>query len=98
MPTIITPAEVSRIAALSRLGLTIAEEQEAASKLGSILQHFTLIQAIDTAGVAPTDAMSGLVNVSRPDVIWDTPLCETTALLAGAPATYRNHVQVKAVL
>lgn len=93
----ITPQQVSRIATLSRLGLTDEEKKDVASKLDGVLQHFTSIQAIETTKVAAADAVSGLTNVARPDEV-KQELCSPADLLAAAPAVVRNHVQVKAVL
>lgn len=93
----ITPQEVSRIAALSRVGLSDEEKKDVAAKLDGVLEHFTSIQAIDTTNVPAADAVSGLTNIARPDKVGE-PLCTPAALLAAAPATVRNHVQVKAAL
>lgn len=93
---IITDDEVARMALLARLGLTAAEQHDAARKLGTVLDHFTAIQSVDTTAAVPTDAMSGQHNVKRTDTV-EHELCEPTALLEAAPATLRAHIQVKAV-
>lgn len=97
-PSPLTLADVQKIAALARLRLTQAELDELVVTLGTILQHFTSLQAIATRAVEPADAVSGLHNVTRPDQVLAEPLCTPAELLAAAPATARGHVQVSAVL
>ncbi len=97
-PSPLTIADVQKIAALARLGLTQAELGELAVTLGNILQHFTSLQAIATSNVKPADTVSGLHNVTRLDQVVTEPLCTPAELLAIAPATARGHVQVSAVL
>ncbi len=67
MPTHLTTDEIAKVAHLSRLKLTSAEQQQATKQLDSILGHFAAIQKIDTANVPPADDVTGLHNITRRD-------------------------------
>lgn len=93
----ITPAVVTKIATLGRLGLTEAETKNAARQLTGILAHFSAIQAVITKNVSTSDAVSGLQNVSRPDEAKPEILASHEDLLAIAPAVAKGQIKVKAV-
>ncbi|OBI47295.1 asparaginyl/glutamyl-tRNA amidotransferase subunit C [Mycobacterium kyorinense] len=59
--------EVAHLARLARLALTDAELDSFAGQLDAILTHVSAIQAVDVAGVEPTDNPLKDVNVTRPD-------------------------------
>jgi len=92
----ISQADVERVAQLGRLHLTDTELRETVETLNSILDYFSAIQTIDTSVVAAATDVSGLTNVTRPDVV-GAPLAAPQELLARAPQQLRSHVQVKAV-
>jgi aspartyl-tRNA(Asn)/glutamyl-tRNA(Gln) amidotransferase subunit C len=93
----ITPSEVQRIAALARLGLTDEETKAAAHNLGNILNHFSVIQKVNTQKVPMADDVSGLHNVVRNDEALPNVLCSPETLLAAAPLVESGHIKVKAV-
>ncbi len=55
------------------------------------------ISSVDTSGLQPTDQVTGLKNVMRPDKTIEYG--ETTdELLKNAPAKEKNYIKVKRVL
>jgi len=97
MNQIITPAVVRRMAALSRLRLTDAELASATKNLASILNYFASIQDIDTKDVTTYDNATQLTNITREDKVRSEVLCSCATLLALAPASRGDHIQVHAV-
>jgi aspartyl-tRNA(Asn)/glutamyl-tRNA(Gln) amidotransferase subunit C len=74
---------VARLARLARLALTDAELDSYAGQLDAILTHVSTIQAVDVAGVEPTDNPLTDVNVTRPDET--VPGLTQQQAVAGAP-------------
>lgn len=93
----VTPEEVKKIAALARVGLTDQETKKASHDLGNILDHFSVIQKIDTKDVPTSDDVTGLNNVTREDTADADALCTAEALLKAAPETKDNQFKVKAI-
>ncbi|MDR0425810.1 MAG: Asp-tRNA(Asn)/Glu-tRNA(Gln) amidotransferase subunit GatC [Clostridiales bacterium] len=60
-------AEVRRIAALSRIRLTEAEETAMRAHLEVVLRQFSVIGSVDTEAVAPTAHILPAANVLRED-------------------------------
>jgi aspartyl-tRNA(Asn)/glutamyl-tRNA(Gln) amidotransferase subunit C len=67
MPTILTIADVERIAALAQLELTDEEKQLFTKQLADILAYAEQVQAIDTSGVAATAQVLAERPVERED-------------------------------
>lgn len=88
--------EVERIAKLARIGLTPAEAEKMAVELSAIVGFVEQLQAVDIEGVAPTDQVTGLVDVWREDVV--KPSLSRDELLANAPEHRDGYIVVKRVL
>jgi aspartyl/glutamyl-tRNA(Asn/Gln) amidotransferase C subunit len=97
MSAVITPKEVARVAALSRLGLSAEEIETSTENLAGILGHFTVIQKEDTSAIPEATNMSGLENVVRPDEVDQIALCTPEAVLQNVPHVQGRHIKVKAV-
>lgn len=97
MPTHLTPNEIAKVARLSRLKLTPAEQQQATTQLDGILGHFAAIQKIATTDVPPADDVTGLHNIARADEAKPDTLTTAAMLLEQAPATKNNQIKVQAV-
>jgi aspartyl-tRNA(Asn)/glutamyl-tRNA(Gln) amidotransferase subunit C len=95
--SLISSAEVKRIADLARLQLSEHEIKQATKDLGNVLNHFSQIQAIDTSNVPTSDDVTGLSNISRVDLAVDDLLCSTQALLDNAPQTHQGQIKVQAI-
>ncbi len=63
--------DVLKLARLARLELSDAEIEEYQDELSQILDYVQQLQQVDTAGLKPTNQVTGLVNVMRDDEITD---------------------------
>lgn len=81
----LSPADVQKVALLARLKLTEAELDDCANKLGQILDYFTLLNEVDTAGVEPMVHAVEMSDVFREDEV--RPSLPRQAALANAPKT-----------
>jgi aspartyl-tRNA(Asn)/glutamyl-tRNA(Gln) amidotransferase subunit C len=66
------------------------------AELGQIVSFVEQLQAVDVDDVAPTDQVTGLVDVWREDEV--RPSLSREALLANAPAQKDGYIMVKRVL
>ncbi len=96
MPTI-SLEDVAKIAALARLGLTATGLKQAAADLEQVLQHFAVIQNIDTEEVAASEDVTGKSNVSREDVEKADDLSSAGELLSRAPDQADEQIKVRAI-
>src|ERR1700674_2360382 len=92
MPGRIAPADVAHVAKLARLELTAEEQERFAEQLGAVLDHAADVEALDTAGVAPTAHPLPLANVLREDQ--PVPGLDRDEVLAQAPAVEDNRFAV----
>ena len=79
----ITKQDVEKVALLARLRVTEDEKAVFATQLSQILTHVEQLSRYDTAGVEPTTAVMGQVNVFREDVV--RPSLPVEKALANAP-------------
>lgn len=61
--------DITAVAKLANLTLTAPEIELFSSQLPETLDHIAVINQLDTADVQPTSQVTGLTNISRPDVI-----------------------------
>jgi len=95
----ITPEEVRRIATLANIGLEEAEIGRMASELDQIVGFVERLQSVDTAGIEPTDQVTGLVDVWRPDEVYAaSEKLSRDELMANAPEQQDGFFKVKRVL
>ena len=92
----LTREEVLHIARLARLGLTEAEVNKLSEQLSNILEHFEVLQQVDTTGVPPTAQPNPLQNVIKEDEVKASLSQEQ--VLANAPRREGDFFRVKAVL
>jgi aspartyl-tRNA(Asn)/glutamyl-tRNA(Gln) amidotransferase subunit C len=88
--------EVAHLARLARLALTDDELDSYAGQLDAILTHVGQIQAVDVAGVEPTDNPLKSVNVTRPDRV--APCLTQQEALAAAPEALDGRFAVPQIL
>jgi aspartyl-tRNA(Asn)/glutamyl-tRNA(Gln) amidotransferase subunit C len=86
MATVLSPADVDRIAALARLELTDDERSRFATQLSAILAYADQVQQVDTSTVAPA-APSPDDSRTRDDVL--RPSLDRDLVLSQAPAADR---------
>ncbi len=88
--------EVLHIARLARVALTEDEITRMSEQLSNLLEHFQVLQQVDTEGVPPTAQSVALQSVMRDDVV--EPSLPAEDVLANAPHREDDSFQVKAVL
>lgn len=64
----LTRDDVLRLARLARIDLTEDEVDEFSKEFTAILGYVEQLQAVDVEGLKPTSQVTGLTNVTRPDV------------------------------
>lgn len=92
----ITHEEIRRIAALANIGLNEDEMSRMAAELNQIVGFVKRLQTVDTSEVPPTDQVTGLQDVWRPDEV--TSGLSRKELLANAPDKEGGFFKVKRVL
>lgn len=92
----ITPEEVERIAALANIGLQKAEIEPLAQDLDRIVGFVEQLQKVDVGDVTPTDQVTGLEDVWRPDEV--RPGLGYDELKLNAPSWQDGYYKVPRVL
>jgi aspartyl-tRNA(Asn)/glutamyl-tRNA(Gln) amidotransferase subunit C len=88
--------EVLHIARLARVGLTETEIDRFCEQLSHLLEHFEVLQKVDTEGVPPTAQSIALQSVMRADAV--APSLPADDILANAPRREGGYFRVRAVL
>ena len=91
----LTRDQVAHVAMLARLGLSEAELELYREQLDAILAHMEVLQRVDTALVAETAQVGGLLNAWRDDARGEC-LPQQVAL-ANAPRRRGDHFEVGAI-
>lgn len=92
----LTVEEVRHIAALARVAVTPEEVERLRAELSGILEHFQVLNDIDTSDVPPTAQSLNLHSVQRADEV--QPSLARTEALRNAPRTEDGYIRVRAVL
>lgn len=93
----LTRDDVLKLARLSRLSLTDEEVDQFSKEISAILGYIDQLQDIDLTAYQPTTQVTGLTNVTRPDVEKNYDVTPGE-LLKNAPATENGHFKVKRML
>lgn len=89
--------EVLKLAKLSQLSLTDEEVSLYQQELKAVLSYVEILQEADLGGVKPTNQVTGLVNVMRPDVVQKYQ-AQPEHLLDNAPQREGRYIKVRRVL
>lgn len=89
--------DVLKLARLARLHLNDDDVKRFQQEISSILDYVEQLQKVDLDDLPPTNQVTGLKNVMRPDVIKDYGISREE-LLKNAPATEKGHIKVRRVL
>lgn len=89
-------AEIERIAKLARIELSPEETASLAAELTAIVGFVEQLSSVDIEGVAPTDQVTGLVDVWRDDEV--VPSIPREVLMANVPEMKDGYIVVKRVL
>jgi len=93
----ITKEEVLKLARLARLSLSNTEVQKYTEELGAILGYVEMLSKVETAGLEPTNQVTGLHNVFRQDVVQEYQ-AKPDKLLASLPNRKDDYIQVKRMI
>lgn len=97
----ITRDDVLKLASLSKIKFQDEEMDEFIDKfikeLNEIVKYVEQIDSVDTSGLLPTDQVTNLSNVMRPDEVVDYGV-SPAELLNNAPAIEKNQIKVKRIL
>jgi aspartyl-tRNA(Asn)/glutamyl-tRNA(Gln) amidotransferase subunit C len=93
---ILDRVKVKHVAKLASLPLTSEEEEKFAKELGETLDYVEKLDEVDTSGLEGTNQVTGLVNVTREDIVGHS-LSQEEAL-SNAKETYKGFIKVKAIL
>jgi len=88
--------DVLNIARLARLGITEDEVERLREQLSHLLEHFEVLQQVDTTDVPPTAHSIVLRTVMRDDEVAES--LPPDQILANAPQKEEDFFRVKAVL
>ena len=92
----LTSDEVRHVALLTRIRLTEQEVELYRSQMDDILEHFQMLQELDTNQVPPTSHSLPLDTVMREDET--KPCLDKEDVLSNAPCREGDYFRVKAVL
>lgn len=93
----LTREDVLKLARLARISLTDAEIDTYADELSAILGYVEQLSAVDVAGLAPTNQVTGLTNVMREDEVRDYGYTRDD-LLKIVPSAHADHIKVKRMI
>ena len=93
----LTRNDVLKLARLARLQLTEDEVEQFTAEISAILEYVEQLQSVDLEGVEPTNQVTGLKNVMRPDVLENYGYTHDE-LLKNLPAKEGRHIKVKRML
>ncbi|MEK9196650.1 MAG: Asp-tRNA(Asn)/Glu-tRNA(Gln) amidotransferase subunit GatC [Patescibacteria group bacterium] len=93
----ITKEDVLRLAKLSNIYIDDSQIEAFAKDLEKILGYVETLADVDVSGISPTEQVTGLKNVMRPDEVIDYGVSQKD-LLKNAPAQEKNQIKVKRVL
>lgn len=89
-------AQVQKVAKLASLPLTPEEEEKFSKELSETLDYVKELDEVDTSGVEPTSQVTGLVNITREDMVGESFTQEQA--LSNAKSTYKGYIKVSAIL
>lgn len=93
----LTRDDVLKLAQLARISLTDEEAEAFTGELSAILQYVEQLSSVDVSGLEPTNQVTGLTNVMRPDEVIDYGY-HPAKLLENVPAVEKNQLKVKRMI
>lgn len=88
--------EIAKIAEIARIDLSEDEKAEFSKQLTDMIEYVEKIKALDTSGVEPADNIINLTNVTRDDIVEESP--GTDAIEKIAPDFAKGHIVVPRIL
>jgi len=94
-PERLSRGNLEHVAKLGRLELTSEEKTKFTSQMGSILEYFEKLDAVDTSRVQAIDQINDMENIAASDEVKEKR--ERDELLKNAPEQEDGFIKVKAV-
>ena len=88
--------EVKKIGQMARIELTETEVMKYQKELSSLLDYVNVLQEVNTDGLEIVSSVTGLENVTRPDVAKSIDYQEE--IMVNAPQTKDRYYKVKSIL
>lgn len=88
--------EVKKVAEMARIELTDSEVAKFQKDLSSVLDYVDVLQEVNTDGLEIVSSVTGLENVTRPDVAKLIDYQEE--IMVNAPQTKDRYYKVKSIL
>lgn len=89
--------DVAHVAKLAALPLTLSQQSTLQSSLTDTLKLVDHLQKLDTINIEPTSQVTGLANVTRPDVIDTSRMLTQDQALSQAAATHNGFFKIPAI-
>lgn len=89
--------DVTKLARLARLRLSGSEVSRFANELSAILEYVEQLNNVDVKGLKPTQQVTGLTNVMRPDEV-DSAQVSSEELLKNVPNTQDGLIKVRRMI
>lgn len=93
----ITRDEILKLAKLAQLKLSDQEIEKYQTELQSIMEYADILTDVDVIGTKPTYQVTGLQNVTRPDVAMDYGVSRDE-LLKNVPHREADYIKVKRMI
>ncbi len=93
----LTHDDVLKLARLARLQLSDDEVEQFTGEISAILEYVELLQQVDVSGLEPTSQVTGLQNVTRPDIV-KAYSASPTELLKNVPQVENGQIKVKRMI
>ena len=88
--------DILKLAKLSKLELTTGQVERFRTELEEIVEYVEQLQSVDVSGLEPTNQVTGLTNVTRPDEIREYASGER--LLKNLPAEENGQIKVNKMI
>lgn len=92
----LTREDILKLAKLSKLELTDSQVEKFRVELEEIVGYVEQLQSVDVSGLEPTNQVTGLTNVMRPDEIEEYASREE--LLKNLPSSENGHIKVNRIV
>lgn len=93
----LTKDDILKLAKLARLRLSEDQVELFRSEIAAILGYVDSLSSVDTAGLAPTNQVTGLENVMRADEVVDYGASQED-LLKNLPDRQDDYIKVKRMI
>lgn len=90
--------QVEHIAELANIPIVPSEAKKLANDFDEILSIVENLQELDTSNIEPIHQITGLVNITRKDVVGETRMFTQEEALANASHTHQGYFLVPAVM